>query len=228
MVAVNISTASVPADYCPGDLPTTWPFLVSLLSANAPFSAYNMGADTPAPDDQDKPWFKFDANGLPERWYAYVGGAWIARHPEAPGGIKLYLGTEASITTYDGGEAGTVTATTGPMWEKVSDFDAKFPVGVGSFASGTAVAASGTGGEEKHTITQAELPNVTLTVALQERTNVPGAGSNKAYSVEGNVAATPLVTSSLNGGVTQVAGNNLPPYVGTFFIRRTARTHYRV
>lgn len=237
---VNITTTSVPDDYCPTSLQEAWPFLTSLLQATLSGSntTFSFGPDPPDnPNDQDRPWLKTDANGRPERWYVFVDGAWISRHPSAPGTVIMYEGTEASIETFDGGEPGIVAVQQGPMWEKVSSMDARFPVGPGTLPSGTVITITGAGaqgGEEKHTIARDELPNIQLETESVRRNNVEESGTGAATvyvpdtTVGSFVVNTPLKTESLNGDETQVASNNLPPYQAIWFIRRTARLHYRI
>lgn len=230
---VDFSLSNFPEDYCATSPAEFAADLVARLSGELRGeNDYNRGPDTPAPDDQDKPWFKTDANGLPERWYVYINGAWIARHPDIPGKVIMYEGTEASITTLDGGEAGAVTATTGPMWEKVSSLNGKFPVGPGTLASGATILVGGTGGAEEHTIARDELPNIQLGTESVVRTNVDEPGDAHVYvpdDTEGSfVLNNPLMTESINGDVEQEPVNIMPPYVGIWFIRRTQRTHYRV
>jgi len=233
---VQISTASVPTDLCATNIQTLWPILVGLLAAelSGDVATINVGSDTPAPDDQDKYWFRDNADGTPDRIYRFVDGAWVAKHSVAPGIITMYLGTEASIETLDGGEAGAITDRTKPMWQKVSAFDARFPIGVGTLPSTTAVAVTGTGGEEKHTLLQEELPNVEIPTQSKRRTNVQDGGDATVYvpdTVTGSFAVdNPLRTEALNGDADTdtVAHNNLPPYIGVFFIVKTARTYYRL
>jgi hypothetical protein len=205
--------------------------LVQLLQADllGNQTTFNYGPDTPTPDNQDRPWFKTDANYLPERWYTFSNGSWVSRHPVAAGAIVMYEGSEASIPTYDGGEAGVVTATTGPMWEKVSALDARFPLGPGTLASGTAVAVTNTGGEEKHELTRAELPEIQIDTPLKRRTDLQdGGGSTALFETSFSLSSAVNVdvpTEELGDGD---AHNNMPPYYAVFFIRRTARTHYRI
>jgi hypothetical protein len=227
---VNISTSDVPPSYCPSSIQVDWPFLVALLSAElagANFT-FNYGPDTPAPDDQDKPWFKTDANFLSERWYTFSSGAWVSLHPEAPGSVKMYEGLEATIETYDGGEAGTVTATTGPMWEKVTALNGRFPLGPGTLASGTVVAVTNTGGEEKHELTEEELPNITI--QTKQRSDLQDGGGSIAHFTHATFPGDTVDVDEFGGDADgeTVAHNNMPPYYGIFFIRRTARTHYRI
>lgn len=229
---VTISTASVPAEHCVRPVQEEWPFLVSLLTAELSGSnnTFNYGPTTPAPDDQNKPWFKTDASGNPDRWYVYSGGQWLSKHPDAAGKVIMYEGTEGSIDTFDGGEAGTVTATTGPMWEKVSAANGRFPVGPGTIGS-TTIAVGGTGGTGEHTLTLDEIPSHSHTI------------TGRAYIATGNLtpvkpiidddyASVDLVVNTGTAGGqpdgTTKAVNTLPPYLGIWLIRKTARTHYRV
>lgn len=232
MSAVNISTASVPAAWCNLSLQEIWPKLVSLIAAElaGTLNTFNDGDTTPAPDDQDKPWTppSFSGTNPPAAIYHYVNGVWIMPHPIAPGLGLMWWGAEASIVTLDGGEAGVVTETQGPMWEKVTALDGKFPLGPGTLTSGTVVAVTGTGGEEKHILTRAELPAVQVNTLSVRRTNVQDGGNAVVTVPEGPsgsfITDTPLPTEELGDGE---AHNTMPPYYGTFFIRRTARKFYR-
>jgi hypothetical protein len=230
MPNIAITTASVPADYCGNSLRETWAFLVSLLQATlvGEVNLFNYGATTPAPDDQDKPWIKLDANGNIERIYSYSNGAWVARHPVAAGTVIMYEGSEASIPTFDGGEAGTVTATTGPMWEKVSQLDARFPMGPGTLPSGLVVNVGDTGGEEKHELTEEEIPQHTHVIKFTEHQDLQVSDDKKRqlFDENGSNTFTPPTFGGDEDGNT-VAHNTLPPYRGIFFLRKTARTHYR-
>lgn len=227
---VTISTSDIPASYCPESFAAAWAFGVAHLSAELAGNnfSYNYGPTTPAPDDQGKPWFRTDATtGLPDKWYVFVGGSWVSLHPMPIGAVVMYEGSLASIETYDGGEAGTVTATTGPMWERVTQLDARFPMGPGTLPSGTAVAVTNTGGEEKHALTEEELPNIEI--HTRQRTDLVDGGGSAASLVHATFGAQ--VTVDEFGGDASgntVAHNNLPPYYGIFFIRRTARLYYRI
>lgn len=225
---VTISTASVPSDFCPTSFAQAWPFGVSLLQAELSGNnfSFNYGPTTPGPDDRDKPWFRTNADGTPDRWYVYVSGAWIAKNPTPVGATWIFTGIEADITTFDGGEAGAVTATTGPMWERDTAFDARFPVGVGTLPSTATIAVTGTGGEEKHKLIEEEIPAHDHNLPIVMSTKVsPKTLHAESGSEVGGVA--PEVFGGDSTGAT-VEHNNLPPYVGVFFIRKTARLYYRL
>lgn len=233
MSAVNISTASVPASWCNLSLQEIWPKLVSLIAAElaGANNTFNDGDTTPVPDDQDKPWTPpgFSGSNPPAAVYHYINGAWIMPHPIAPGLGMMYWGTELSITTLDGGEAGVVTETTGPMWEKVSALDGRIPMGPGTLQPSTrTLSVTGTLGADEHTLTRAELPNVQVDTPLKRRTDLVDGGNSTALfetsftlssSVSVDVPAEPLGDGE--------AHENLPPVYGTWFIRRTARKYYR-
>lgn len=141
----------------------------------------------------------------------------------------MYEGTAASIETYDGGEAGVVTDTTGPMWERVTQLDARFPIGPGTLPSTTVVAVTNTGGEEEHILTRPELPDDRIPTESVIRGNVADGGTAQVYvpdTVSGSfVTNAPLHTEELGDGEGH---NNLPPFYSLFFIRRTGRLYYRI
>ncbi len=192
-------------------------------------SFFNFGNTTPAPDDRDKPWIRTNADGTPDKIYVFVNGAWTAKHPLPTSARILYGGTEGSIDTFDGGEAGTITATTGPMWQKVSAADAKFLMGPGTLPSTTVVAVGSTGGEEKVTLLEENLPVDEIQgYTIQEGANL--ASSQIIADDDRNSTALADPVHSFGGDATgaTVAHNNLPPYVAMFVIERTARSHYRI
>lgn len=227
---INFTLSPFPVGYC---FTTPNQFAVDLitrlsgeLAGDASF--FNYGPNTPAPDDQDKPWIRLDSNGNIDKIYSFSNGAWVARHPVAPGIVVMYEGSEASITTLDGGESGAITATTGPMWEKVSTMDARFPIGPGTLASGTIVNVGDTGGEEKVELLEANIPiHVMNGYIVDTGANLATRGilsdddrSTTAHEID-RFGGDPVTDAT-------VAHNNLPPYKAIFFIRRTARTHYRL
>lgn len=228
MPNVTISTANLPEGTCPAWLIPLWPTLVSNLSANlnGSLNVFNYGSSTPAPADQDKPWIRLDSSGRPDRWYVYSGGNWIAQHPTPAGVIVLWEGDISTIDTFDGGEAGAITAVTGPMWEHVTELQAKFPIGVGTLpTSATVLAVGSTGGEENHILTETEMPKHTHEIGLGAAADF-GSGSSTLRNVKPIADATTTVDTGEAGGDT--AHNNMPPFFALHFIRKTARGWYRI
>lgn len=229
MAAITATFAPIPASLCGRPFSEIWPILGNLIVFNldANIRNYNFGPTTPPAEKQGDPWLKTDSLFKPERWYVFSGGVWIARHGLAPGIIALYMGTEVSVPTFDGGSGGTivdVTESSGPMWLKADEFNARVPVGTGAGTAPTSLVLSpgDNGGFETHTLTIAELPPHTHDVKIPQDTAVD---TNQTLAIQGDNSLKTTVVSEATGGGT--AHNNLQPYTGGVFIKRTARLFYR-
>lgn len=227
---IIITTASVPEGYCPTSLRDAWSFLVSLLTATlqGTINLFNVGNTTPLPDDEDKPWLPdaFSGSNPPAFAYQFKGGDWIMPHPIPSGAIMLYSGSPGSIATFDGGEAGTVTETTGPMWEIDTDMAGKFPLGPGTLESGFVVAVGDTGGTEKVALVEDNIPlfEISPTYALEDGANRSSVG----LIADDDRQATPTPNAVLEFGKDPPdAHSNMPPWKARYFIRRTNRKYYR-
>lgn len=190
---------------------------------------YIISETAPGADDRDKLWIK-TSSGAPVRQYVYYNGAWVWPHhiPAGDGRLILYKGSAASVDTLDGGSSGTVKSASGPFWEIDTDLSGRFPLGVGTLESGTEVAVGDTGGEERTILQAPELPphNHTLTVNKAVN-NDDAAGPEQILMADryiATVSATPDVT--IDGGGNSESHNNMPPYYGVYFIKRTARQYY--
>lgn len=197
---------------------------------------YNLGDTEPDPDlrtDSEGnpiPWFKTDVG----RWYYWNSsvGYWVRPYDtvemsgsDVSARREIYIGTSADIVTYMGGEIGVVSAATGAFWEIDHDFDARFPLGAGTLPSTLAVAPQDTGGEEKHVLTLDELPSKSLPYQFVPSPTPPGG----LYLNHDNQADTDIGVnrdSALNLGKGD-AHQNMPPYFGVYFIKRTARIWVR-
>jgi len=190
----------------------------------------------PAAEDQDKLWARL-VGGYLEGIYAYSGGWYRANQtPPTSGERRLWMGTEASVWSYDGGDGtdpgiSSPTLTTGAMWEVDHTFDFKIPIGPGTNATtydgqaATVIAQGDTGGAERVAILNKEMPNHTHTVPLYQ-----GDATNHANRIN---TTDELVAQDLNYQSGATGGDsgdqhtwhhqNLPPYVGCFFIKRTSR-----
>ena len=233
-MSTNISlTMGTLSSTCYGSLQEHAVDLVSQMTGSVLDGSlkYVISATAPGADDQDKLWIK-TSSGAPVRQFVYYNGSWVWPHhiPASDGRVIIYTGSAASVDTLDGGTSGTAKSASGPFWEIVTDMSGRFPLGVGTLDSGTAVAVTDTGGEEKHTLTQAELPDHTHDFTVREFNNFDSSNASAAelllgdQNVESANSATPNVL--VDGGGSDEAHNNMPPYYGVYFIKRTARVYY--
>jgi len=160
----------------------------------------------------------------------------LSPHPLANwagNGTILFTGQEADVATFDGGEAGVVTPISGPMWEIVAELAGRVPVGPGTLAvSETVVGRADIGGVDEHNVvlTIDQLPahahNIGISTAGLVGGNELGIHSLVSFNA---VAATPYFGQTRRRGNSEpVELDNMPPYYGIFFLKKTARTHYRV
>lgn len=211
-------------------------------------SGWNIHVSDTAPTADrrgDTLWLKLSGTD-PIRLYKYTQGYWAARNPIAPSNSVdgaslrwLWVGTLSNLWSLDGGSGDdpsvvAPTAFTGAMWEEDTDFAARMPLGVGTLPlSTTAVAVTGTGGVDQTVLTKAQIPPHQHKLGFQEST---ADGSNPSY-LYGNqpdisVATRVYITedgSALglgDGAGAATAHNNMPPYVGVYFIKRTIREFY--
>lgn len=230
---------STPVELIPGTLPEGFCFenwqqiyntFFNLATASLPgqYRTYNYGDSEPTVDDRDKPWLRLNVDQSPDQWYVYFNGEWVWEHevPASSNERRIWVGSTVDLETYDGGSAGAVTATTGPFWEVDTDFAARFPLGVGTLPlSGTVVNVTDTGGVDTVTLTTAQIPAHLHTISNAYAAQVgSGGGAIIGFSGTGTgvVATTPVNSDSTGGGT---AHSNTPPYIGVYFIKRTARVY---
>jgi hypothetical protein len=178
-----------------------------------------------APSDTTRVWSRLGSDGEIEGRYRYVNGKWIRpyRVPSTSGESIIWRKDAASIDTYDGGSAAAVTDTTGPFWEIDTEMSARMPLGVGTLPSSTSVTLGGTGGEEKTTLTVAQIPAHTHDVPGKKTFNVSldDVPMTVMASAWAGLAALDGSTPASTGG--SESHNNMPPYTGRYFLKRTAR-----
>ena len=210
--------AALSDDYCFDDPQSFAVDIVNGLSGelDGDVSLFTEGNSVPSTANEDRLWHKLSADGSPDRWFKYWQGQWVSLHETPASGSerRIWVGTTGELETYDGGASGTVTPTTGPMWEVDTVFDAKFPFGVGTTANGTVVAVNDTGGTDEHTLTVPELPahthEGTSAVDTPFNVNVESGSPNLRIDVTGSTG-------------DDLPHNNMPPYTGVYFIKRTLR-----
>lgn len=203
---------------------------------------YNFGDTVPAPEFQAYPWLR-TTDG---RWYVYSGD-WISPNPETSTEVlRIFTGTTASLATYDGGDNGTPSDRSGPMWEVATEMADNLPIGVGT----TVAAVGGTAGSATAVLSMANMDHwhgvgtdgapggndppimisrawgvspATFTQRLQDSPGTGTWGDGGLFS-SGTMGSTgPLASST-----TPTAFSIIPPVVGVYFIRRTNRAFYKV
>lgn len=206
------------------------------------FGTTNQGSTTPSINDRDKPWHRTNVDGSPDGTYYWFDGSWKRKHPNDPGLGGYWRGFVSDIDTIDGGSPGAITTISGPFWEIDTALAAKFPVGVGAFASGDALAVNAEGGIEKVILTMANLPAeppplgnkvdqmlVHRTSAGQEANNDrKGLAQNNSDHVYRTNSEVDHADNALGNLGTATAHTNIPPCYAVYFLRRTARVYYSI
>lgn len=234
LTLVTLTPPSLPVGYCPNNYQQLANDIISgtqaTFNSSIGNSFFNFGPTTPALNNQIYPWLDEDGN-----WWVRVNGYWARKNPIAFNSSerRIFVGTAADVLSYDGGD-GTATSTnimTGPMWVVDTSFDARFPVGVGAFTASGTVSVNGTttstaiSGEDQHTLTVAEIPSHTHLMTWDSQDTSGGNQLKTLYlGPDANVLNDITKNTGSSGGDT--AHNNLPPFYGVYFIKRSGRVYY--
>jgi len=229
---LQVQAGNLPQGYCPASLQD----LLNNFSKVQTVTFQQSGGSTNGflqvgtakPSDTSNPWQQLDSLGRPVRIYVFAQGAWLSLHPLVPGFTMIWTGALPDFTIFDGGDSNALSAISGPMWEVVSSLQDNFPVGAGG-----AYGVGATGGEAAHTLTSAELPALKLRLPFKGTDGFLGSTDALGDPMTGygiNDDPTPksrqlLTTEALGGGGSH---NNLPPYLGVYFVRRTSRLFFAV
>lgn len=230
LTLIQLTPPNFPVNYCPSNYQNFANDIISgtqatFLSAIGN-SFFNFGATTPALNNQVYPWLDVDGN-----WWVFQGGYWSRKHPVPIGSDerRIWIGTTTDLQSYDGGDGTAVVTSnyTGPMWEVDAAFAARFPVGVGTFAASGTVSVQGTttstavAGEDQHALITAELAAHAHTVSSNVALDID-AGGRTLFGAGTDFASTSSTGSTGSG----TPHNNLPPFYGVYFIKRTNRVYY--
>jgi len=232
LTLITLTPPSLPIGYCPTNYQQLANDVISGTQANFNSaignSFFNFGPTTPTLNNQVYPWLDEDGN-----WWIYKDGYWLRKNPVAIGSSerRVYVGTTTDLQTYDGGNTNTLSNWSGPMWEVDTEFEARFPVGAGTFAASGAVAVQGKvtstaiAGEDKHTLVTSEIPKHSHTMTWDSQDT---AGGNQLKTLYYGPDAN--VVNDINKDTGDAGGdaphNNLPPFYGVYFIKRTSRVYY--
>ena len=229
LTLITLTPPSLPVSYCPLNYQNLANDIIggtqATFNSTIGNSFFNFGPSIPAINNRIYPWL--DVNG---QWWIFSQGVWLYKNPVVKEGYdrRIFVGTTTDLLSYDGGDGTAVAGDTfGPMWMVDTSFDARFPVGVGTFVTSGAVAVNGTAtstsvvGEDKHTLTVSELAAHTHNVGRY--INDSRSGGDLKFMDLTNGTGTVGISSSTGG---DAAHNNLPPFCGVYFIKRTSRIYY--
>lgn len=237
----TLTAPSLPTNYCPLSYQNLANDIIEgtqvTFNSTIGNSFFNFGPSIPAINNRIYPWL--DEKG---QWWIFSQGVWLYKNTVAANGYdrRIFVGTTTDLLSYDGGDGTAVAGDTfGPMWMVDTLFDARFPVGVGSFAASGAVAVNGTAtatsivGEDKHTLNASEIPTHNHNVRVETANGVtvsnlmctdfaekPAGNGNNDFSFQAGIH---VVADNFGGGLSH---NNLPPFYGVYFIKRTSRVYY--
>ena len=103
------------------------------------YAVFNIGPDEPTIENRDKEWHKTDpTTGIMVGIFNWAPtlGIWAKNHWNngilPTYGRVWFAGPASAIDTFDGGESGTLSSSTGPFWEIDTDWNDKIPIGVGT------------------------------------------------------------------------------------------------
>lgn len=232
---ITLTPPTLPTGYCPTSYQDLTNTIISgtvgTFNSNIGNTFFNTGSSAPAVQYQIYPWL--DDTGL---WWVFRGGYWARIHPVSPTSSerRIFIGSTNDLLSYDGGDGSSSTPTdyTGAMWEVDTAFEAKFPVGAGTFANsgvvsvGDSTTSTSVTGEDQHTLTTAEMPSHSHLMVFDKQDTAGGDQLNTVYNgtdAGGTADGVQKDTNATGGGG---AHNNLPPFYGVYFIKRTARTYY--
>jgi microcystin-dependent protein len=140
---------------------------------------------------------------------------------------------ESDVWSYDGGDGDNPTTDpptdkSGAMWEVDHDFDFHFPLGAGTSAApyNTLINVGDVGGEEKHGLTSDENGIHSHFLRADQGQVFTGKLSVTGKDIPaGNYISNEFSTATQISGLG-VGHNNMPPYIGVYFIKRTMRKYY--
>jgi len=242
VATLKIIPGTLPAGYCyPSDVQTLNNDILTRASVSLESSSFTViitSASQPPATDRDKLWMNTSDDRI-YRWF----GAWTSRHPFSTSSKVRYwyLGTLTDLETFDGGEAGAVGASLGPMWEEDTDFIGRIPLHVGALpTSGTVTALGDTGGLDQVTLADNNTPpHVHDGIAYirgvsGSLTSDPSGESDTFYHENGGHTTSEADTFHSAGlrttelvGTSGEAFDSMNPYKTGYWIKRTFRVYYR-
>lgn len=111
-ILVTPNQMADPMGCLPGNRQELANFIPTAITATfngAQFSLFVTGSATPAPENQDRAWFRTTTGGLPLGWYWFFNGKWRKVTGLPPDAIINYSGPASNFDGTGKGLAGSVT-----------------------------------------------------------------------------------------------------------------------
>lgn len=145
------------------------------------------------------------------KWYQFDGSNWLSKHQyDASGPVRLlYVGTGASVNTFDGGDSNAQSVSGGPMWEVDTNYTSKVLRGAANGALATL--PLGNGGADAVTLAANMVPPHIHNVKIL----IPGHGGSDGSrdAADGGTFSSPNSSDpSFNWGTT--TGGTYPSTYG--------------
>ena len=204
---------------------------------------YNIGDTKPAPEFQAYPWINTAFRNL----IFTFNGVWRCPNGYNANERRLWSGDLTQLVTYDGGSAGAVTPTSGPMWISDPQAEGRVPMGPGNIPGTTGPVALTVGqqyGAGEVTLSDANgavgshvhgfgkylsgaagfntLGN--FTVPAYNGAVVQGISSGTGPDTTVNLFTLPSGTGAT--GVNATPFSIVPPVIGTYLIKPSGRQFF--
>jgi len=195
-------------------------------------------------------WFNTTNNKL----YFFDGGSWLSKHQYDPNGPErlLYVGSGASVATYDGGDSTAASVSGGAMWVIDTDYTSK--VLRGAVDGANATLPFETGGQDTQQLTVGMVPQQqhfhgvgdtwdpnypadddltfnqrrwTSTQSFGQsvlRSLMAGGSGPRSSGAIGTTDAIPVTDSGTSSPPSPVP--TIPAFKGVLVIKRTSRVYY--
>lgn len=184
----------------------------------------------PGSEDADKLWIK-NSGTSSDGWFIFFNGVWCRPYYVPPDSdeIKIWNGTLTDAKLLDRPLGALpapdpVSDTSGPFWQEATEFQGRTPFG----QNGGTIMQGTDGGEEKHVLTIAEMPSHTHVLTINAGNNGGGGAAIEGITSGAYNIVPPTVIPLQNSwqvanAGSDVAHQNMPPWRGVFFLKRTAR-----
>lgn len=190
----------------------------------------------PGVNDQDKGWVK-TSGGVPT-WppiYVFSGGSWIAPHqfPQNSDIELLWKGTEASLVTFDGGDANPIGDASGAMWVVDHVCDGRAPMAPGVVPGKTIAPLNINVGDLMGSAEIKQLANQVAghihNITGKDILTFPGSAPAKGTSAGNSFSHVDVIPTDSNivAPATVQPMEIMTPVIGRFIIKRSARKYYK-